>query len=142
MRQENGMKRLAMVVVIGLIGASIATYFVYAQTSNSPVVVTNDGITAQVQSCVKTNDNQFQFIVLLTANPSKVNIHLIESNPRVMGWGGTVSLMRDGRQWMSLHFQGRNGTWTATAPMSFPLIQDPNYNCQLGVWTPVITPDS
>src|SRR2546428_11235215 len=115
------MNKLVIVIVIGLIGASIATYFVYAQISNSPVVVTKDGIQAQVVSCTKTPDNQFLIGVQLK--------HVASGH----AWNGTVALMRDGREWGSFNLhsnEGFYGSWlsssntnsTVSVPIYIPLI--------------------
>ena len=141
------MKKLFLVavvlgVVVGLV--SIAGYFAYSRAGSTPIVTTKDGMQAQVQSCSKGYDNYFHIVVLVKASPNDVKLHLIDAGARDwngIGWSGTVILMRDGKEWGSMHFQNREGYWTATAPFSIPLIADPNYNCQLNVWTLVVNPD-
>jgi len=137
------MKKWVIALIIGVIGASIATYFAYTQATNTSKIITKDGIKAQVYSCTKGDDNYFHIVLLFKASPNEVKMYPAhEGNWNGMMWGGEVIIMRDGKQWSEgkITFNNREGLWEATAPFSFPLIADPNYNCELGVWTLIIKP--
>ena len=128
---------LVLIPVVALI--AIGSYFGYTQlASQAPLVVTLNGVTAQVQSCTKTASNQYVITVLLTADPTKVHLYEINAQTKAIGWGGNVALSGYGQTTAPEDFQNLNGTWTATAPITIPLIDLPNYDCQLGGWTPIL----
>lgn len=126
------MQKWIILAVIAVLGAGSVSLLTYNQTAvNTPIVVSKDGITAQVQSCTKTSDNQFIITVLLTADPTKL-LYFKDI------WGGKVALTGYGITTAFQGFQNLRDRWTATAPLTVPLIELPNYNCQIGGWTPVL----
>jgi hypothetical protein len=131
------------IIIVAVLGVGSVGYFAYTQTaSTTPIAVSKNGVTAQAQNCTKTSGNQFVVTVLLTADPQTVHLWA-QANDEIGGYGGNITLrgygMTTGVQAFSVQaFHDRNGTWTATVPFTVPLIDLPNYDCQLGGWTPIL----
>jgi len=140
---NNG--RVALVAAI-VVTVAVGSYFGVNQvSSNTPIVVSRNGITAQVISCDETFDSNHPLLgeiyylnVELTANPDKVHLYEIYAGNNATGWAGTVALSGYGLTTAPMGFQNFNGHWTATAPIEIPIGELPNYNCQLGGWTPIL----
>ena len=138
---------IAVIVVVILVGSYIGLGQV---SSNTPISVSKNGITAQVISCDETFDSNhpllgevYYLTVELTANPAKVHLYEIYAGNNATGWAGTVALSGYGLSAREVNgtamgFQNFAGDWTAYAPVEIPIGELSNYNCQLGGWTPIL----
>lgn len=127
-------KALVAAVLIAVVVVGVVAYIALAGPHAD---VSQGGITAQVQRCEASGDS-FTLTVLLTADPSKVSLHVINAQTGQIGWSGKVGLSGYGLTTPMQGFQAPQGLWTTDAPITVSVAQVPGYGCQLTGWTPVL----